>query len=228
MSLVDINAKYRHLIEELTYRNQSVGISGVYRDILESLLAFLNDNSIIINGEGKQVKVLAVHGNAERTIAKLKAETNIILPLISVSREDTNEADDRRRFDSILVHEKVWDTKTQRATRIISTPPRPITIVYKINFWTKFVNDMDQLLEITRSRFKPALNVLTPFSDSNKAFIIDEDSASDFTVGDGADRRIVKSLVIEVETYIPSPKFLITSTGKITEFNTEIDIIDDC
>ena len=40
-------------------------------------------------------------------------------------------------------------------------------------------------------------------------------------VDDKQDRLIKKGLIVMIETYIPSPKFLYTSTGKISQINVD-------
>ena len=160
-----------------------------------------------------------MHGNPERMVAKLKQEDNIILPVITVTQTTSDNSDKRRRYTPLLVNERYWDTDKERAFRLLSFVPRPIDINYNINFWCKYRADVDQLLEQARLNFNPEAEINTPFSTMTKAYIVGEEDNSETAVGDTADRVVKKSLNITVETYIPSPKFLITSTGKIETFN---------
>jgi len=70
-------------------------------------------------------------------------------------------------------------------------------------------------------KFNPSLNLITPFSEVVKSFLTSETDASTAEVGDKEDRLIRKTFTLSVEAYIPSPKFKVTSTGKIEYFNTE-------
>ena len=160
-----------------------------------------------------------MHGNPERIVAKLKQEDNIILPIITVTQTTSDNDDKRRRYMPLLINERWWDTKKARAFRLLSFVPRPININYNINFWCKYRADIDQLLEQARLNFNPEADVNTPFSTRTKAYIVGEEDNSEASVGDTSDRVVKKTLTITVETYVPSPKFLITSTGKIETFN---------
>jgi hypothetical protein len=82
--------------------------------------------------------------------------------------------------------------------------------------------DMDQILEQIRLKFNPEMNVPTKFSTIAKAFLDTEEDLGSVTAGDKEDRIIKKTFNIVFRTYVPNPKFLVTSTGKIEEFNTEI------
>ena len=84
---------------------------------------------------------------------------------------------------------------------------------------------MDQLAEQIRLVFSPDLKVVTKYTNSTAAFITDETNDSVLVVGDREDRIIRRKFEISVEGYIPYPKYLITSTGEITEYNTEFEIV---
>tara|TARA_R110002167_G_scaffold23249_1_gene82635 strand:- start:307 stop:564 length:258 start_codon:yes stop_codon:yes gene_type:complete len=81
--------------------------------------------------------------------------------------------------------------------------------------------DMDQILEQIRLKFNPEMQVPTKFSTLAKSYILSEDDVAPVTASDKEDRVIKKSINLVLRTYIPSPKFLITSTGKITQFKVE-------
>ena len=201
------------------YRKES-NIPRIYKETLRAVIHLFNNLSII-DSEEKIVQVKCMHGNPERVVAKLKQEDNIILPMITVTQTTSDNDDKRRRYTPLLVHERYWDTKKERAFRLLSFVPRPVNINYNINFWCKYRADVDQLLEQARINFNPEAEVNTPFSTMTKAYIIGEEDNSEAAVGDTTDRVIKKTLNITVETYVPSPKFLITSTGKIETFNAE-------
>ena len=199
------------------YRKES-NIPRIYKETLRAIIHLFNNLSVI-DSEEKIVQVTCRHGNPERVVAKLKQEDNIILPIITVTQTTSDNDDKRRRYNPLLVNERYWDTKKERAFRLLSFVPRPININYNINFWCKYRADVDQLLEQARLNFNPEADVNTPFSTRTKAYIIGEEDNSEVAVGDTADRVIKKTLNVTVETYIPSPKFLVTSTGKIETFN---------
>ena len=201
------------------YRKES-DISKVYKETLRAVIHLFSD-LFVIDSDDNMVKISCTHGHPERVIAKLKQESNIILPVITVTQSTSDNDDSRRRFTPILVNERYWDTDKHRAYRVLSFAPRPININYSINFWTKYMADMDQLLEQSRLRFNPDASISTPFSTKTKAYISEEMNNSELTPGDTAERIIRKTLNITVESYIPSPKFLYSSTGKIEKLRAE-------
>ena len=81
--------------------------------------------------------------------------------------------------------------------------------------------NMDQILEQVRLKFNPEMQVPTKYSTIAKAFIESEEDVGSADAADKTDRVLKKTLNIVLRTYIPSPKFLITSTGKIERFNVE-------
>lgn len=195
-------------------------ISFIYRESLRSMIAAFNDVGHF-NSEDEFVNIKCIHGNAERAIAKLKQENSIILPMLSVSQTISNNDDTRRRYESVLVHEKYWDKEKHRAIRILSLAPRPVNINYQLNIWCKYMSDMDQILEQIRLKFNPEMNVPTEYSTLAKAFLESEEAVGTMTANDKDDRVIKKTMNITLRTYIPSPKFLVTSTGEIEEFKIE-------
>jgi len=195
-------------------------ISHVYKDSLRGMIASFNDVGYI-NSEEKFVGIQCIHANAERAVAKLKQENNIILPILSISQTTSDNDDERRRNESVLINEKWWDADKERAYRVLSLAPRPVNVNYQLNIWCKYMADMDQILEQVRLKFNPEMQVPTKFSTLAKSFIFSEDDVTPVTASDKEDRVLKKSLSLILRTYIPSPKFLITSTGKITQFKVE-------
>jgi hypothetical protein len=207
----DVHAK----IFKMTQAKSNV--SFIYRESLRSMIASFNDIGYF-NSEDKFVDIKCIHGNAERAVAKLKQENNIILPILSVSQTISSNDDDRRRYESVLVHEKFFDKEKHRAVRILSLAPRPVNINYQVNIYTKYMADMDQILEQIRLKFNPEMNVPTEYSTLAKAFLESEEDIGSVAANDKEDRIIKKTMNIVLRTYIPSPKFLVTSTGEIEEF----------
>lgn len=208
----------RQKIMQMTRARHNV--SFVYRELLRTMIASFNDIGYF-DSENSFRDVRVIHGNAERAIAKLKEENNIILPLISVVQTVTKNDKTRSKTEGLLVSEKVWNEKKQRADRVLSFAPRPVNINYELNIWSKYMSDMDQILEQIRLKFNPEMEVPTKFGTITKASLEDEDNVGLFTAADKEDRILKKKLNINVRTYIPNPKFLVTSTGEIVEFNVE-------
>lgn len=195
-------------------------ISFIYRESLRSMIASFNDVGYI-DSEEKFNSIMCIHANAERAVAKLKQENNIILPIISVGQTTSDNDTARQKTESLLVNEKYWDAKKNRAYRILSLAPRAVNVKYQLNIWTKYMSDMDQILEQIRLKFNPEMQVPTEFSTLAKAYLESEDDVGQITVSDKQDRVLKKTMNIVLRTYIPSPKFLYTSTGKIEEFKVD-------
>jgi len=195
-------------------------ISFVYRESLRSMIASFNDVGYI-DSEEKFNSIMCIHANAERAVAKLKQENNIILPIISIGQTTSDNDVARQKTESLLVNESYWDAEKNRAFRVLSLAPRAVNVKYQLNIWTKYMSDMDQILEQIRLKFNPEMQVPTEFSTLAKAYLDSEDDVGQVAVADKADRVLKKTLNIVLRTYIPSPKFLYSSTGKIEEFKME-------
>jgi hypothetical protein len=143
----------------------------------------------------------------------------MILPVITISQDSVVEANDRRRFNSVLMQKTYWNDETQRAERIVSLCDRPVTLQYNINIWSKYMEDMDQLAQQIRLKFNPSVQLNTKYSVDSKVFLNAENNNYSLTLADREERVIRKSFSVSVETYIRSPKFRITSTGQIEEVN---------
>ena len=200
-------------------RSQS-NISFIYKNLLRSMIVSFSDIGYL-NSEDKFIDIKCIHANAERAVAKLKQENNIILPILSISQTVSDNDDHRRKSESLLVHEKWWDPEKNRAFRVLSLAPRAINIRYQLNIWTKYMSDMDQILEQVRIKFNPEMQVPTKQATLTKAFIESEENAGQINVADKEDRILKKTINITVRTYVPNPKFLVTSTGKIEKFKIE-------
>ena len=208
----------RKRLYKMTQRRSN--ISYVYKELLRSMIASFNDVGYI-DSEDKFIDIRCIHANAERAVAKLKQDNNIILPILSIAQTVSNNDDERRRVESVLVHEKYWDAEKNRAFRILSFAPRPVNIMYQLNIWTKYMADMDQILEQIRLKFNPEMQVPTKFSTLTKGLIDAEENVGTIEAADKEDRILKKTLQITVRSYIPNPKFLVTSTGQIEEFFIE-------
>ena len=195
-------------------------ISFLYRESLRSMITSFNDVGSI-DSEEKFNSIKVIHANAERAVAKLKQENNLILPIISIGQTVSDNDSERQKNESLLVHEKYWDEKKHRAYRILSLAPRAVNVRYQIHVWCKYMADMDQILEQIRLKFNPEMQVPTEFSTLAKAYLDSEEDVGQVAVTDKEDRILKKTLSVVLRTYIPSPKFLVTSTGEIEEFKID-------
>ena len=212
------------LFDELTRRTLgNNNISQIYKETLNAMLYSFSD-LVYVNDENSLVKIPCWHGSSERVVAKMKQEANIILPVLSIYKSNNSSDVDRRRSSSLIVYDTYWDKEKQRAVRIASISPTPVNISYKLNVWTKYQEDMDHITEQIHRKFNPDLEIKTKYNTTSKAFMIEESASSEPALPEGQDRVIRKTFTIEVESYIPNPKYLITNTGKIEEYNAEIHI----
>jgi len=210
--------------ERILQRSElSNNIPLFYKESLRYMISKLGTLGYI-NSEEEIVKISCIHANPERTIAKLKQENNIILPIISINQSSSSNADKRRRTAPIIVNESFWSKEKKRAFRIISLSPRAVDIQYGINIWAKYKGNLDQIVEQIRLLFNPHLVVKNSYTTVAHAFIDTESDTSVINPGDRQDRIIRRMFNVKLECYIPNPKFLITSTGEIEEFNSETTI----
>ena len=196
-------------------------ISFVYKNLLRTMITSFNDVGYI-NSEDKFINIKCIHANAERAIAKLKQDNNIILPILSIAQTISDNDDSRRRAENILVHEKYWDADKNRAFRILSLAPRAVNIRYQLNIWAKYMANMDQILEQVRVKFNPEMEVPTELSTLTKALIDSEEAVGSLAAANKEDRILKKTINITIRTYIPNPKFLVTATGKVEKINIEV------
>jgi len=212
---------YNYLKDKITKMSKNLNVtSKVYKEILRSLLAELRLG--YINDDSEYTKLKLHHGRQERAVAKKFQENNIILPYSTIFQSGVSSDDLKRRQRNVLMYNSVWDDETQRAERVVSLCDVPIISEYTLSVWSKYVSDLDQIAATLRSQFNPDLILETSYSNNIKAFLKEESDISSVEVGDKEDRLIRKSFTINVESYIQSPRFKVTSTGKIVQVNTEI------
>lgn len=193
-----------------------------YKDLLRSLLSQLKLTHFDDKGDSVEVKLH--HGRPDRATAKKFHENNIILPYMTVSLTRVETGKLGGRTNDTIVDYSWWNNSTNRAERIISRPDIPVKLNYTLSLWTKYISDMESLSEALRSKFLPAMLLRTRESNQIKAFLSSETDISKLEVADKEDRVIQKTFNISLECFIPSPKYKITSTGKIEQFNAEIGL----
>jgi len=212
---------YGYLKDKITKMSKNLNVtSKVYKEILRSLLAELRLG--YVNDDSEYIKLKLHHGRQERAVAKKFQENNIILPYSTIFQSGVASDDPKRRQRNVLMYNSVWNDETQRAERVVSLCDVPIISEYTLSVWSKYVSDIDQISATLRSQFNPDLILETSYSNNIKAFLTEESDISSVEVADKEDRLIRKSFTINVESYIQSPRFKVTSTGKIVQVNTEI------
>jgi len=214
----------RELINRSMKKASSV--SFFYKEMLRAVIAKFSD-CITINPDGKVVPVSCIHATQERAIAKLVQETNLILPIISIDQPKSSRDEKRGRYKPVVLSEKITDTVTKRNHRVVSLAPTPIEVEYEVIVLCKYKSDLDQISEQIHSWFLPDLELTTSFSNNIKLFIKEEATESEIIAADREDRVIKRVFRVFASTYIPSPKFLMTSTGQIEDFNFEYEIDSD-
>ena len=203
--------------------SKSSNISLVYKELLRSIIHAFSGFAVL-DSESKIIDVTCIHAAPERAIAKLTEETNLILPIISVDQPTSARAEKRQRYHPTVVAEKHWDPVKKRAVRIVSLVPSPIDIEYEISVWSKYKNDLDQITEQIHSAFNPDMELVTSFATNIKLFIKEESTESNIVVADREDRLLKRVFKVFASTYVPSPKFIMTSTGQIEDFNYDVQL----
>lgn len=193
-----------------------------YKEVLRTLLGQVKIN--FINDQDQRVDVKIHHGRQDRLVAKKFEDNNLILPYATVYQSGVENHSDRLRSHQTIIARSVWDDDKQRAVRVISLADVPVKLTYKLSVWARYLGDMDQIAASIRSKFHPDLILKTPHSSVTKAFLGNEEDDGSVDARDREDRLIRKNFEIVIETFIPQPEYLVTSTGKIEKFITDADI----
>lgn len=222
---MSINVNLRNKVMQLSSPKLAATSDNVYKESLRSMIHTCG-NFYYIDGNGNRLRVKSSHGNPERIAGKIKADNTLILPMITVVETQTKPDPDRARYQNIIIDKK-WDPKTLRATRVLSLPPRPVNIKYDINIWSKYKSDLDMLRSNIFSVFNPDVDIVTKYSSYSKAYITDEREVGSVEALDTGDRILQKTIGVTLETYIPTPRFQVTNTGEIKDFDMFDITIDD-
>lgn len=198
--------------------------SSYYKELLRSLLSDIHLSYIDDQGDYKEVKLH--HGRQDRMVAKKFQENNLILPYSTIFQSSVEEDTGRRRTKDMLVFDTMWDDAEQRAKRVISIADVPVKVKYSLNVWSKYVSHIDQISSSLRSFFNPALTLRLKNNKAVVSYLKAEEDESKIEVNDKEDRLIRKNFTIEVNGYIPSPRFLMTNTGKIERVIQNIEITE--
>ena len=159
--------------------------------------------------------------NEQGAIAKIKEDRNLTLPLISIGIGDIEENTAVRKPDLQITHYKFFDVETQKAYRIIKKASKAVQMQYQVTLWSKYTEDMNQMIEAVQMLFMPDLAVPTENEGENKAFLMDILDMSSVQAADKQDRTLRKRATIKVEAYIPGRQYLYSNTGRIKEIIKE-------
>lgn len=225
MPSVPVSNKVLQELIDKTKNNTGMFSQKVFKDTLRFLINTFNKVHFI-DRNNNSIQIKCFHANQERAFAKSFVGDNITLPVITVSESNTENAPDRARYGSLLLHDIYWHRVQQRAIRTLSLVPTPVTINYSVNIWAKYREDLDQIREYILTIFNPDLEIETKHNGKIKSFITGESDVEQAEAADKDDRILKKNFSISVETYIPNPRFLYTSTGKIESLNYEIELED--
>ena len=143
---------------------------------------------------------------------------------MSVGISDIEADDSRRRYSQNLLTSSRWSEKEQRARRVVANVSKAVNIVYTINVWTKYTEDMNQLIEQFSEMFNPDLVLETKFGTQTKGFLSDISDTSQVVAGDREDRVLRKQATIEFETYLPTKEYLVTNTGEIESLGLDWEL----
>lgn len=212
-------------ISELTNQKMYAIQKNVLEETLRQIVNIFG-NIWYLDTNNEKIKIHSSTGKMDRVSGKRIQENTLVLPYISINEAGISYSDTRRKSANLVISESFWDHKEKRAKRILSLPPIAVDINYEINIWSKFVEDLDTIRLSIFSLFNPDLTIRTRFSDLNRSFIDSESDISDYQATDTADRTLKKTITIRVETYLPAPKFLYTSSGELVSFNAQVEVFN--
>jgi hypothetical protein len=197
-----------------------------YRKTSRALLNIFSDGQIL--GADNEIQTVdCVYANYERAIAMLFKNRNLTLPMMTLAISDNIEDLERRKPNTNIEFWTIHDKKTRRYTRVAAMAPKAVKVSYQLHLWSRYVEDMNQLIEYVNDKFRPQLRVGTDFFTAAPAFITATSDNSVLTVPDREDRIIKKTVTFEVETWMPTRKYMIQSNGEIREMRYEVELKTD-
>ena len=197
------------------YEDKHPYTRNFYRNYTKALMEKLN--IYIFNAQDERVKVPMMYANPERAIAKIYEDRNLTLPIISVAIGDIEENTSIRKPDVQLTTYKFFDVETQKAFRIIKQTSKAVALQFQITLWSKYTEDMNQMVEEVQMLFQPSLTLPTEDESENKAFLLYVLDMSSVQAADKQDRMLRKRVTLKVEAYIPGRQYLYSHTGRIKE-----------
>ena len=201
--------------------NKNFRTLDFYRLLVKQMLSSFSDAQII-SVEGDVNPVPVWYANYERAIAKIFEDRNLKIPAMTVALSETEEDLARRRPNFDIEFWTIKDVAAGRATRVASLAPKAVNVSFLVNIWTRYVEDMNQIMEYIQQKFHPHLSVDTDFDDNACAFLTGISENSVLDAPDREDRIIRKTVTFSIETYMPSRQYLIQSNGDIEILNYEV------
>jgi len=197
-----------------------------YRKTSRELLNIFSDAQIV--GADNEIQAIqCVYANYERAIAMLFKSRNLTLPMMTLAISDTVEDMERRKPNTDIEFWTIHDKKSRRYTRVAALSPKAVKVSYQLHLWTRYLEDMNQLIEYIMAKFRPQLRVGTDFLTNAPAFITAVSDNSTLDVPDREDRLIKKTVTFEVETWMPTRKYMIQSNGTLREMRYEVELKTD-
>lgn len=201
--------------ELLQFEKNNRYTADFFRDLTEAMIGNLKDLYVIDQDEKVNDEIEVIFGNQERAVAKMNEDRTLKLPLVSVTIAGNVPTFERKRPDFNLITERIFVRSERRAYRLVSFSPKPVDLVFRINLYSKYLEDLNQLTEQIEDKFQPFLRLETKNGNSTHAFIDSSTDQSAFSVADRQDRVVQKSFSITAQGYIPRPKFILASNGKL-------------
>lgn len=211
----DIRREILKLEESSTYQK-----ADFYRSFAKKLQLLFGDFQVV-KGDDELRDVEIIYANPERAVAKIWEGKTTNLPLLSLQFDGIELDNMRRRPMENLVEKKFWDTEKQRAIRYIALAPVASKLVFAINIWGKYIEEVNQLTEQILLKFRPNFPIELNPEETYQSYVRDISEASDFTPADRQDRVIKRIVRFEVDSYIPSKVYKFTNTCELLVMNYE-------
>jgi len=145
----------------------------------------------VVKGDDELRDVEIIYANPERAVAKIWEGKTTNLPLLSL------------QFDGIEL------------------APVASKLVFAINIWGKYIEEVNQLTEQILLKFRPNFPIELNPEETYQSYVRDISEASDFTPADRQDRVIKRIVRFEVDSYIPSKVYKFTNTCELLVMNYE-------
>jgi hypothetical protein len=217
---------YAYLRDRISAVEDSVKTTpNFHREYVEDLKRILKKNLYVITPEGQVVNDIEVmYDSSDRAIAALEKHKNLKLPIVSYGIDDLISSNTRRKPNFNYRNYEFYDPVTRKATRVIGMASKAIDLIVRVTIFTKYTEDMNQLVEQMELLFHPFLTLKTEFGNSTTALLLDWTEESIKMAADRQDRVLMKSCIISVEGNIPEKLYLITSSEKIKSIHTDISL----
>lgn len=217
---------YAYLRDRIGALEDSVKVvPNFHREYVEEFIRILKKSLFIITSENQVINDLEImYDTQDRAIAALNKHTNLRLPVISYSIDDLIPSNTRRKPNFLYRNYEFYDPKTRKASRVVGLASKAIDLIVRVTIYSKYTEEMNQIVEQLELLFHPFLTIKTEFGSSTNAFLLDWVEESIKVAGDRQDRVLMKSCVISIEGNIPEKLYLVTSSEKIKSIHTDIQV----